>query len=230
MNQNGTILSAFAKLVLITIVCFALVIFLTTFRGADPGSLDSTLGSTPRVINSFTPDPEGTLSEAAIVTLKAVGEATYLAITRTPETPIYLPTGIYDDQRVKISAALLFIDAQNAWAGIIDGYRFTLYAGALQSDPNQGVVGLVNSLPNGKRFSQFETPSRHGAIHVVNELNNRIELISSDGTIFYFDLPTYQFVTSLTEVAPSVTPSPEVTPTPTGPPYPPPITPETAIP
>ena len=230
MNQNRTFLSAVAKLVFMAIVCFALVIILTTFRVTDSGSLSSTLGSTPIITSSISPDPEGTQSEAAIVTLKAVGEATYLATTRTPEIPIYLPTGIYDDQRVKISAALLFINAQNAWGGFIDGYRFTLYAGALQSDPNQGVVGLVISLPNGKRFSQFATPSKHGALHVVNELNNRLNLISSDGTAFYFDLPTRQFVTSLTEVAPSVTPSPVVTPTPTGLPYPPPTTPGTAIP
>ena len=198
MNQNRTLLSAVVKLVFMAIVCFALVIILTTFRGADPGSLSSTLGSTPIMISSITHDPEGTLSEAAIVTLKAVGEATYLALTRTPETPIYLPTGIYDDQRVKISAALLFIDAQNAWGGFIDGYRFTLYAGALQSDPNQGVVGLVISLPNRKNFSQFEPPSKHGALRVVSELNNRLNLISSDGTVFFFDLPTRQFVASLT--------------------------------
>lgn len=225
-----TLLSTVTKLVFMAIVCFALVIILTTFRVTNPGSLSSTLGSTPIMTSSISPDPEGTQSEAAIVTLKAIGEATYLATTRTPEIPIYLPTGIYDDQRVKISAALLFIDAQNAWGGFIDGYRFTLYAGALQSDPNQGVVGLVISLPNGKRFSQFATSSKHGALRVVSELNNRLNLISSDGTVFYFDLPTRQFVTSLTEVAPSVTPSPLVTPAPTGLPYPPPTTPGTAIP
>jgi hypothetical protein len=145
----------------------------------------------PLVISSVTPSPNETQTVAAIVTIKAIIGATELATTRTPVTPIYLPTGIYDDQRVKISAALLFIDAQNAWGGFLNGYRFVLYAGALQSDPAQGVVCMVISVPVGKNFEQFVTPSKHGALRVVSEQNNRLILIATDGTVFYFDLPTH---------------------------------------
>lgn len=230
MNQKSTIKNTVSQFIFLVIFLLALVIAITTFRGSAPGKFGPTQGVTPVMTSSVTPGPNETQTVAAIITLKAIGEATYLAITRTPETPVYLPTGIYDDQRVRISAELLFIDAQNAWGGFIDGNRFTLYAGSLQSDPDQGVVGLVTSLPGGKRIEKFVTPSKHGALRVVTEQNNRITLIAADGTIFYFDLPTRQFVASLTEVAPSVTPSPLATPEPIGLPYPLPTAPDTVVP
>lgn len=212
------------------IIGLVLIFAITTLRGTNSGILSSTQGATPIITSSITPGPDDTQTLEAIITQKDLEEATFLAITSTPETPIYLPTGIYDDQRVKISAALLFIDAQNAWGGFIDGNRFTLYAGSLQSDPDQGIVGLVTSLPGGKRIEQFASPSKHGALRVTNEQNNRMTLIATDGTVFYFDLPTCQFVASLTEVAPSVTPSPSSVPEHTGLPYPPPTEPNTVVP
>jgi hypothetical protein len=60
--------------------------------------------------------------------------------------------------------------------------------------------------------------------------NDRVILIALDGTMFYFDVPTRQFVDSLTGVAPSVTPSPLVTPEPTSVPYPMPTEPSTETP
>ncbi len=160
-------------------------------------------------------NPDETQIVGAIGTSKAIMEATHLATTPMLITPIYLPTGIYDNQRVKISAALLFIDAQNAWGGFIDGYHFSLYAGSQQADPNQGVIGLVTSMPNSQTIEQFVTPSKHGAIRVVTAQNNRFTLAATDGTIFYFDLPARQFVASLTETVRSFTPASITTPAPT---------------
>lgn len=220
MGQNSSPKSDIASIVFLAILGFVLIIAVANFRVTGPGNSSPILGTNLLFTSSSTMSPNITQTVAAVVTYKANLEATYLATTRTPETPIYLPTGIYNDQRVKISAALLFIDAQNAWGGFIDGYRFALYAGALQSDPEQGVVGLVTSLPDGQRFEQFVTPSKHGSVRVVSELNNHITLIALDETIFYFDIPTRQFIDSITEVAPSVTPSPSSTPEPTTVPYP----------
>ena len=132
-----------------------------------------------------------------------------------------MPTGIYDNEEIKASASLSFIDAQNAWYGFANGSFFALYAGALQSDPDQGVLVLDMVLPEGASYSQYVTSSKHGALRIVsNTQNNRFTLTAADGTLFYFDLPPRQFVASLTEVAPSVTPSPLPTPSPTLPPYP----------
>jgi hypothetical protein len=87
-------------------------------------------GDTSGITNSPYPIPEGTETFAAIATTKAADHATYQATTRTPETSVFLPTGIYDDQRGKVSAALIFIDALNAYGGFIDVISFGLYAGA----------------------------------------------------------------------------------------------------
>jgi hypothetical protein len=230
MNQNSTPIKTLGQIIFLVILGLVLIFAITTLRGAIPRGINPTQNSTSAMTSYSTIAPDETQTVAAIITLKAIDEATFVAITRTPETPIFLPTGIYDDQRVKISASLLFIDAQNAWGGFIDGHRFTLYAGSLQSDLDQGVVGLVINLPAGKSIEQFVSPSKHGALRVISEQNSRITLIASDGTIFYFDIPTRQFVASLTEIAPSITPSPYVTSEPTGLPYPLPSESNTEVP
>jgi hypothetical protein len=223
---HRTLFRTITSVVFLAVIGFALVVILATFRETGPGSLSATPGYNPVITQLFIPDLDQTQTVAAIITFKAIDEATYLATTRTPVTPIYLPTGIYEDQRVKISGSLLFIDAQNAWGGIIDEYPFTLYAGALQSDPDQGLVYLVTHIPGVKGFERFLTPSKHGALRVVSQQNNRLTLIATDETVFYFDVPARQYVASLTEVVPSVTPYPPGFPTPTGIPYPPPAPPD----
>jgi hypothetical protein len=112
----------------------------------------------------------------------------------------------------------------------VDGYNFFIYAGSLLSDPEQGAIVMVTTMPSGPSIEQFLTSTKHGALRAVSEQNNRLTLIALDGTGFYFDLATRQFAASLTEVAPSVTPSPMATPEPTGLPYPPPTTPDNVVP
>jgi len=218
MNQASKSKTTLALLFFLAILGLVFIILITSFRGASPGSAGATQGLSPITTSSTTLIPEATQTVAVITADKVKGEATFLATTRTPVTPIYLPTGIYDDQRVKISAALLFIDAQNAWSGFIDGHRFTLYAGALQSDPEQGVVFLISE--SLSIFEQFLTSSKHGALRALDEQNDRVILVALDRSMFYFDVPTRQFVDSLTGVAPSVIPSPFVTPASTSAPYP----------
>jgi hypothetical protein len=221
MIQKKSILSTITFLAFLAIIFIILVVSIPSLRGSAPASLTSTQSPTPGMTSSITPGPEGTQTWVAISTFKAHLGETSAAVTAPIITPEFLPTGIYDNEQVKASASLLFIDAQNAWGGFADGYRFALYAGALQSDPDQGVVLLVTHLPEGTSFEQYVTSSKHGALRIVSDTqNNRFTLTAVDGTVFYFDLPTRQFVASLTEVAPSVTPSPLPTPSPTLPPYP----------
>ncbi len=238
MNQNKTVISTTPLFVLFAIIGIVIVVTLITFRVSPLSSLSSTQGSTPVMTSSTSPVTDITQTAAAIITSKAGIATTFFSTTHTPVTPVYLPTGIYDDQRVKISAALLFIDAQNAWGGFSDGYRFVLYAGALQSDPDQGVVELITNLPDGKRFEQLLTSSKHGALHVVSEQNNRLTLLATDSETFYFDVPARRFVASLTEVVPTATPYPTYpphallssTPEPSPNPYPLPTEPTTEVP
>ena len=234
--QKKSILSTITFLAFLAIIFIILVVSIPSLRGSAPSSLTSTQGSTPGMTSSINPGPDLTQTWVAIPTFKAYLGETSAAYTAPPEvnTPVYLPTGIYNDQRVKISASLLFIDAQNAWYGIGDGYSFALYAGALQSDPDQGVLILDMVSSEGGGYSQYVTSSKHGALRIVSDTqNNRFTLIAADGTLFYFDLPTRQFVNSLTEIAPTVTPSPLPTLSPTSSPrphYPPPTPGSTYLP
>lgn len=238
MNQNKPQTSTITLLILLAIIGFGLIVILETLRSTPTSNLSLSQISTPVMTISTSPVPDITQTAAAIITSKAMIATVYFATTHTPVTPIYLPTGIYDDQRVKISASLLFIDAQNAYGGFNNGYRYALYAGALQSDLDQGVVALITNLPDGKRFEQLLTPSKHGALHVVSEQNNRLTLLAADSETFYFDVPARRFVASLTEVVPTATPYPTHpphalltgTPVPTPNPYPMPTELSSAVP
>jgi hypothetical protein len=99
--------------------------------------------------------------------------------------------------------------------------EISLYAGASSDDPDQGVI--VFSI-NNSQFEYYPTPTRHGAVRVVIVQDNRLTLVSTDGTIYYFDIPSLSYVSSMTEFAPSITPPPTRTPFPpnyvTATPYP----------
>ena len=70
---------------------------------------------------------------------------------------------------------------------------------------------MINSAP----FGNFPTPTKHGGVRVVSEQGNRLTLVSTDGTTYYFDIPSRRFVASLTEVVPSATPPNTFPPKPT---------------
>jgi len=230
MNQKSTPINTIAQIALLVILGLALVFAITTLRGATPSRLSPIQDTTPEVTGSVTSRPDETQTVAAIITFKAIVGTTEAARTSAPQTPIILATGIYEDEPVKQSGKLLGLDARNGWSGSVDGYHVFIYAGALLSDPEQGVIVMVTTKPLVTTIDQFETSTQHGALRAVSEQNNRLTLIATDGTVFYFDLPTRQFVASLTEVAPNVTPSPSVTPEPTGLPYPPPTELNTVVP
>jgi hypothetical protein len=70
-------------------------------------------------------------------------------------------------------------------------------------------------------------------VRVVSEQDNRLTLVTTDGTTYYFDVPARRFVVSLAEAVPSATPPPTYTPIPlpgTVIPYPAPTEPSTAAP
>jgi WD40 repeat protein len=228
MSQNSTRTNSVGQFIFLAIIGMALIIILTIFRGTAIRSSSIAQSSTPIITVFTTSSPDKTNTVAVLMTSKAIAilEATELAQTPVPpRTLVILSTGIYDDQPVKVSGSLLFIDAQNAWSGITDGYHVYIFVGALQSDPDQGVVYMTSP-----RFEQFLTPSKHGAVRVVSEQNDRLTLVALDETIFYFDISTCQFVASLTEVAPSVTPSPVITSELTSVPYPAPTEASTQVP
>jgi hypothetical protein len=73
---------------------------------------------------------------------------------------------------------------------------------------------LFLNLPTRGFDEQILTPTQNGGVHVVSEQKDRLTLVSTDGTTYYFDVPARRFVASLTEVVSSATPPPTYTPIP----------------
>ena len=212
MNRKNTLTNTVAQIALLVLLGLALVFAIITLRGTAPAVLSP--GATPVITGPATPGPNETQTVAAIITFKANEATTEAARTPIPYTPISLPTGAYENERVKQSGNMLGLDTQNGWSGLVNGDIFIIYAGALPSDAEQGVIIMVTTMPSGTSIEQFETSTKHGALRAVSQQKDRLTLIAADGTVFYFDIAKHQFVASISEVAPSDTPSPPATPEP----------------
>jgi hypothetical protein len=88
-------------------------------------------------------------------------------------------------------------------------------------------LGLTypETVPGG---GEYRTPVDTGTLTINGAQDARLILLSTNGTTFYFDVPARRFVSSLTEVVPTITPWPTYTsmPSPTsriGTPYPGPV-------
>jgi hypothetical protein len=163
--------------------------------------------------NFATAYPMGTDSSGYLLTQKAVLMSTTTAIINTPyDTPILLPTGTREGERVKFSGKKLGLDTVNGWAGLLDGNQVSIYAGSLLDDPDQGAIVIFITLPYRNFSEKVLTPTKHGGVRILDEQNNRLILQAFDDQIFYFDIPARQFVSSITEVVLTATPPPTYTP------------------
>jgi hypothetical protein len=232
-------------LVIVAAITFSII---STLRGPAPGS--ATVATTASPTSSpqqpatppqelttavpypvpWTPVPPLTLTaiveETSAETLAARATTGFALIetlqarTPVPTAPFtYPPTGTSENGYDIASGKMLQIDALNGWRGIWDGKAIGVYAGS--SEPDQGIIVVVI---NSGLFGYFPTPTKHGGVRVVSEHNNRLTLVSTDGTTYYFDIPAMSYVPSLTVFAPSITPPPTRTPVPlnyvTSTPYP----------
>ncbi|MGI8551260.1 MAG: hypothetical protein ACR2PL_10830 [Dehalococcoidia bacterium] len=88
----------------------------------------------------------------------------------------------------------------SGWAGDRLGVNLVVYTGSFKSDPSQGILYLRMQPRDGHIGSgagPFLTPVKAGAIHVVQVSGNLVELQAEDGTTFYFDVSSRQFVSLL---------------------------------
>jgi hypothetical protein len=226
----------FRLLLVLVIVAAITIAIITTLRGPAPGSVTVAASPFPtpspqqpaapsQTITPEVPYPvpaiaqtynavaaETAAAEAIYYTQRAISLATYQAFTPLPSAKvIYLPTGTIESGYAMATGHLLGINAVNGWFGFWDGNEVSVYAGASSDDPDQGVIVIL--MRNALEGS-LPTPTKHGAVHVVSEQDNRLKLVSTDGTIYYFDIPSLSYVSSLTVFAPSITPPPTRTPYP----------------
>lgn len=74
----------------------------------------------------------------------------------------------------------------------------------------QGLIDVRVLKPDGAFVygKQVLTSIQAGSLHIVDAVGERLILQSTNGTTFYFDAPTRQFVSSIDAVVPTFTPSP----------------------
>lgn len=149
-----------------------------------------------------------------------------------PPTPIATeapwPLGVVEDGESPFSASFVFT---NRWQGVVDNQRMIAYAGYAKSDPLQGIILLWEGAfdPSNSVDTVYFSPAKDGALQIVAEDNLRLTLKTANDQLLYFDIPSRQFVDSLTATPPpTITklPSPPPTELPTA--YPSIATPETA--
>ncbi|MDW8325264.1 MAG: hypothetical protein RMK99_01755 [Anaerolineales bacterium] len=180
------------------------------FNSAMKG-LPTTL-QTPSIIGSENSLPSNPTTEFSIIlTQKAIAGAT--AAARPPITPLVVPTGIYDTEQAKATGYKYWgFKVENYWFGLVNGNIVTVFAGAPVSDPQQGKLHVNIVMPNRLFDGEFATPEKNGALRVIAESNNRLTLMTTNGTTYYFDVPAMRFVSSLEEVVSTATPLPTYTP------------------
>jgi len=92
----------------------------------------------------------------------------------------------------------------NAWQDLINGKYVLVFVGTLASDPEQGIVIVIEASP--RRVRQYLTPTKSGIIRITDAKDSRLVICSELGNeIYYFDVPTQTFVNSIDVVAPTST-------------------------
>src|SRR5205085_1528877 len=102
----------------------------------------------------------------------------------------------------------MLISAPPRWAEGFGDQMITVCAGVSKTDFQQGVVmvaqGDVRRLIRGP--DDYLTPIRAGALTIIGAVGERLTLRTDNGTLFYFDVPTRQWVNPTP--LPSLSPSP----------------------
>ncbi len=158
-------------------------------------------GNGPAAAGTPQPSPTGTVGAAT----PAPNYPSTLAAIKTniPEVTAARQTGIFAADAGFYNQGYAM---QNAWQRQVNGSWAFVDAGARIDDPDQGVIFSRWELP-GVTIGRFiNTPVKAGSVRVTAEQNNRLTLQATNGTLFYFDVPAQAFVSSLTEVAPTITP------------------------
>jgi hypothetical protein len=93
----------------------------------------------------------------------------------------------------------------NAWRKHTSDHYYLVYAGYITDNPSQGMVLVFQ--PDILSFNQYLTPSKSGAVQVVEEHGLYLVLKAENGDIYYFDAFGERFIESLN--IPTITPTPD---------------------
>ena len=146
----------------------------------------------------------------------------------TVEAPrtIFAPTSVFP--RTPAGAGTIIDDSaspmgpmyviENSWLYETNVIRYGVFAGARREEgppqPRitlQGIVSVWVWALSGEPYpggqgGTYNTPSKKGPVRIVGAQGQRLILKTDDGTTLYFDFPSRRFVSSLTEIVPTITP------------------------
>jgi hypothetical protein len=103
--------------------------------------------------------------------------------------------------------------AKNNWDEPLTDYRLQVYAGVQGSsgDPRQGEIIVfrrtLNYLEFIGPFDHYPTPLKLGPVTITDAVGERLTLEAADGTQFYFDVATRQWVNPQTATSEPTPPS-----------------------
>ena len=112
----------------------------------------------------------------------------------------------------------LIANIYNFWVERTDDQRIIVYAGSLSDNAAQGAVLIqrLNALgPIDAEPEIYTALLQAGGLRLVDAVGERLTLRADDGTLFYFDVPTRQWVTPDPTPASSSDPTPVTTYVPT---------------
>jgi hypothetical protein len=174
-------------------ICLLLIVAIAAAGAADPSK-------TPAAATADNLPPAKATAQWAVVQTR-IAELTALPLrTVTPIpirptiTPAPWPTGITNGPN---SLPSEFYIVRNGWQYNLSDIHYIVYAGAIRSDPEQGfiTVSTINLVTNiGTSQTDYMTPTKAGAIQVTGAEGSRLTLEAADGTRFYFDVATRQWV------------------------------------
>jgi hypothetical protein len=119
----------------------------------------------------------------------ALGIARSLTVKDPNESePSILEEGIFSPAEDILS----MYSFNNYWVGQVDGTYYQVSAGSMDERPDQGGVVVI---PYGAAPGGFlPTPSANGSVSVVSAQGAILTLVSTDGTVFVFDVAGQTFV------------------------------------
>lgn len=109
--------------------------------------------------------------------------------------------------------------AANAWYETVGSGYIIVFAGSSHRDTSSGIEYQATIVVRGWQPGVFSggtyvVPVKANSVKIGDAQGERLILETSEGQILYFDVPGQSFVTSLTEVVPTVTAMPTLTPFP----------------
>lgn len=197
---------------------FLTVFLLIILNSCTPGSqaVNSVTPSyTVTPLESFTPLipttrvlPSSTGALTSAVSSSAV--PTEMQLTGTPAGSGAIVIGNWEPIATKLGQ---FFPTDTAWIGHEGDVQITVFVGSSGQDPQQGVVNLVRSDSTAYPLGLLiNSPGKSGGLRITDARGERLILVSSGGSSFYFDVPSAAFVDSLDQIIPSATPGPTFTP------------------